>query len=110
MLGLHKYIYCILVLVSSHLLIINTNIRNMTLRGTPHIVFACHLTTNIANIYKHCCKMTLFLKCTYLAYKYNHSTIFYDLHIFVDIFALFVDKITAVLNIKGIQNHHIATF
>jgi len=33
----------------------------------------------------------------------------YDLHIFVDIFALFVDKITAVLNIKGIQNHHIAT-
>jgi len=75
--------------------------------------------------------MTLFLKCTYLAYKYNHSTILfikiiliiivvvmilnalnnnsYDLHIFVDIFALFVDKITAVLNIKGIQNHHIAT-
>ena len=33
----------------------------------------------------------------------------YDLHIVVDIFALFVDKITAVLTIKGIQNHHIAT-
>jgi len=62
--------------------------------------------------------MTLFLKCTYLAYKYNHSTILFikiiliiivvvmilnalnnhsdDFHIFVDILALFVDKITAV--------------
>ncbi|KAG4105545.1 hypothetical protein H8356DRAFT_1347340 [Neocallimastix lanati (nom. inval.)] len=48
---------------------------------------------NHRNIYKHRCKMTL-----------------YDLHISVDIFALFIDKITAVLTIKGIQNHHIATF
>ncbi|KAL6621800.1 hypothetical protein U3516DRAFT_778857 [Neocallimastix sp. 'constans'] len=47
---------------------------------------------NHRNIYKHRCKMTL-----------------YDLHISVDIFALFIDKITAVLTIKGIQNHHIAT-
>jgi len=77
--------------------------------------------------------MTLFLniKCTYLAYKYNHSTILfikiiliiivvvlilnvwnnhsYGLHIFVDIFALFVDEIIAVLIVKDIQNHHIAT-
>ena len=77
--------------------------------------------------------MTLFLniKCTYLAYKYNHSTIMfikiiliiivvvlilnawnnhsYDLHIFVDILHCLLMKIIAVLIIKGIQNHHIAT-